>query len=286
MSSTKYTDTFDKKSSTLSMKYIDTHAHYTSRRFNKDRDSVIRRLLTSSVDKIIECGTNTWSNREVITLAEKYENVYATIGYFPCDAHELENDPSLLSALEDQLQHHKVVGIGEIGLDYYHPGNPAVQKQWFVDQLELAKKLGLPVCIHSRDAEQDTIDILKNNGPYIGVIHCYAYSPETMEVLAALGYYFGVGGTCTYSKNEDLREAIKRMPLERIVLETDCPYLSPKTRKRERNDSGNIPEVISEIAKLKGVSEEDVIRITNENVKKLYPKFFAKKGDNRNDIYC
>ena len=270
----KGVDAFDKASSTPSIKYIDTHAHYLSRRFSKDRDPVIRRLLASNVNKIVECGTNTRSNREAIALAEKYKNIYATIGYFPCDTGELEKVPSLLALLEEQLKHEKAVGIGEIGLDYYHPGDPEVQKRWFIAQLDLAKKLNLPVCIHSRDAEQDTVDILKANGACTGVIHCYAYGPKTMETLVNLGYYFGVGGTCTYSKNEDLREAIKRMPLERIVLETDCPYLSPKTRRGERNDSGNIVEVISEIAKLKHVSEEEVIRVTNENVKKLYPKMF------------
>lgn len=268
----KGVDAFDKASSTPSIKYIDTHAHYLSRRFGKDRDSVIRGLLASNVDKIVECGTNTRSNRDAIALAEKYKDIYATIGYFPCDTQELEKDPSLLTLLEEQLKHEKVVGIGEIGLDYYHPGDPEVQKRWFVAQLDLAKKLNLPVCIHSRDAEWDTVDILKANGPYTGVIHCYAYGFSTMIELSALGYYFGVGGTCTYSKNEELREAIKKMPLERIVLETDCPYLSPKTRRGERNDSGNIAEVISEIAKLKCISEGEVVSITNENVKSLYPK--------------
>ena len=253
-------------------KFIDTHAHYLHRLFNKDREELIQHLLENHVEAIVECGTNTFHNARAIEYCEGHENIYATIGYFPTDTEELEKDPELIKTLERQLQHEKVLGLGEIGLDYHHPGNPKTQKKWFIEQLKLAKKLNMPVCIHSREAEKDTLDILKNNGQWKGVIHCYAYGKKTMEELVKLGYYFGVGGTCTYSNNKELREAVKYMPLDRIVLETDCPYLTPSAYGRKRNDSSKISAVISEIAKMKGITEEEVIRQTNENARKVYAK--------------
>lgn len=258
------------------MQYIDTHSHYIHRLFNGDRDALIKSLLETDLEYIVECGTDTNSNKRVIDLTNKYDNVYGVIGFFPTSTEQLE-DKNVFDAFVKQLSHDKIIGIGEIGLDYYHKNNPPQQKRWFIEQLKLAKKIGLPVCIHSRDAEKDTLDILKNNGQMLGVIHCYAYGTKTMQELVKLGYYFGIGGTCTYKNNVELRDAIRKMPLERIVLETDCPFLTPDAVRRQRNDSGKIKYVIEEIAKLKGVSVDEVIRITNENVRKLYPKMFVKK---------
>lgn len=257
------------------MQYIDTHSHYIHRLFNGDRDALIKSLLETDLEYIVECGTDTNSNKRVIDLTNKYDNVYGVIGFFPTSTEQLE-DKNVFDAFVKQLSHDKIIGIGEIGLDYYHKNNPPQQKKWFIEQLKLAKKIGLPVCIHSRDAEKDTIDILKNNGQMNGVIHCYAYGVKTMQELVKFGYYFGIGGTCTYKNNVELRDAIRKMPLERIVLETDCPFLTPDAVRRQRNDSGKIKYVIEEIAKLKGVSVDEVIRITNENVRKLYPKMFVK----------
>lgn len=254
------------------MSFTDTHTHYLHRQYNKDRDELIARLLNTGVDNIIECGTNTWSNEEALKLAKKFDNMYVTIGYFPVDTKELEEDNSLIEKLEKQIidNRDKVVGIGEIGLDYYHRGDPMIQKKWFIQQLKLAKKLRLPICIHSREAEDDTLRILSRLGKYKGAIHCFAYGSEAMEELAELGYYFGIGGTCTYRNNVDLRNAIKAMPLDRIVLETDCPFLTPLCYGRQRNDSSRIDGVIAEIAKLKKITEKEVIDASKENVKKLY----------------
>lgn len=253
------------------MKYTDSHSHYLHKFFNKDRDKLIKELFNGDVEFIIECGTDTLSNKKVIDFIRKYDNIYGVIGYFPTSTAQLENTETYNQFVE-QLKNEKIIGIGEIGLDYYHKGNPAQQKKWFIEQLKLAKKMNLPVCIHSREAEKDTLDILKNNGQMLGVIHCYSYGVKTMKELVKLGYYFGIGGTCTYENNKELREAIKEMPLDRIVLETDCPFLTPRAVKKERNDSGKIKYVIEEIAKLKGISCEDVINATNENIKKVYPK--------------
>lgn len=254
------------------MSFTDTHTHYIHKQYNKDRDELISRLLNGGVDNIIECGTNTWSNKKVLELVHKFDNMYATIGYFPTDTDELEEDETLLLKLEKQILKNKdkVVGIGEIGLDYYHQANPSVQRKWFLKQLRLAQKLNLPVCIHSREAEFDTLKILEKIKIEKGVIHCYSYGVETMEKLVELGFYFGIGGTCTYRNNIELRKAIKEMSLDRIVLETDCPFLPPLCYGRQRNDSLKIEGVITEIAKIKRIPEKEIIEASKENVKKLY----------------
>ncbi len=254
------------------MKYIDSHAHYLSKRFNEDRYELLNKLLETELAVIIECGTNSNSNKRVIDLCSKYKNVYGVIGFFPTDVKELENRGTY-NTLKKQLESEKIVGLGEIGLDYYHDEKgKEKQKKYFIQQLELARELNLPVCIHSREAEKDTVGILKEFGEYKGVIHCYAYGVKSMEELVQLGYSFGVGGTVTYSNNYDLRDAVKNMPLERILLETDCPYLSPQAVRRQRNDSSNIGYIIKEIAKLKNISEENIINSTNNNVYTLYNK--------------
>lgn len=253
------------------MKYIDSHCHYLSGRFNKDRYGIIEKLLNSDLEYLIECGTNTKSNIEVLKLCEKYSNIFGVIGYFPLDVQELE-DSKIFNNFLTLLKHNKVLGLGEIGLDYHHKGDISLQKKWFVEQLKIAKRFNLPVCIHSREAEKDTLAILKNNGKYKGVIHCYSYGVKTMKELLKLGYYFGIGGTCTYNQNRELRAAIQAMPLDRIVLETDAPYLSPIQVKRSRNDSFNIKYVIFEISQIKGISEKEIIVQTNRNIKDLYSK--------------
>lgn len=254
------------------MKYIDSHAHYLSRRFMSDRNEVLKKLFNSDVEYIIECGTNTNSNKRVLDLCHKWDKIYGVIGYFPTDVWELKNIATW-ETLKEQLKDPKILAIGEIGLDYYHDEKgKEFQKEMFKKQLELAKELDLPVCIHSRDAEDDTLAILREFGPYKGVIHCFAYGKEAMRELVELGYYFGVGGTSTYPRNEQLRAAVRRMPLDRIVLETDCPYLAPQAVRGKRNDSSYIKFVIEEIASLKGVSIEDVVKQTNQNVKTVYQK--------------
>lgn len=253
------------------MKYIDSHAHYLARQFNKDRKELLDSLFDGDVSIIIECGTNTSSNNKILDFINTNPNIYGVIGYFPTDVKELES-PETFKQFEESLNNPKILGIGEIGFDYYHKGDKALQRKWFIEQLKLAKKYNLPVCIHSRDAEADTLQVLKNNGPMNGVIHCYSYGVKTMKELEKLGYYFGVGGTCTYQSNKDLRDAIKQMPLEKIVLETDAPYLSPTQVRKERNDSSHIQYVISEISKLKNIKPEIIIEQTNKNVQNLYKK--------------
>ena len=254
------------------MKFIDSHAHYCSKKFDKDRDILIPELLNGDVEAIIECGTNAFWNRKVLELAEKYEKIYAVIGFCPVDVSSLKSE-KIFKEFKNQLSNKKVIGLGEIGLDYHHsPETKEEQIEYFKKQLDLAYELNLPVCIHSRQAEEDTVKVLQNAKNRLGVIHCYSYGTETMKKLSDLGYYFGIGGTSTYTSSVDLREAIKEMPLERIILETDAPYLTPAVIRKERNDSSKIKYVIEELSKLKGIPEEKIIEQTNKNVKKLYFK--------------
>lgn len=253
-------------------KYIDTHAHYLSYRFNNDREELLKNLLEGKLEYIVECGTNTNVNKSVVDFCHKHDRVYGTIGYFPCDVSELEHNPMRLQLLAKQLEDEKIIGMGEIGLDNHHPGDKEMQASWFCMQLSLARDMNVPICIHSREAEKETMNILEKFGKTHGVFHCYSYGSETMKKLVSLGFYFGVGGTSTYMSNIELRKAIEDMPIDRIVLETDAPYLSPAPVKRQRNDSGYIEYVIDNISKLKGVSCEKVVEITNQNAFELYPK--------------
>ena len=258
------------------MKFSDSHAHYSSKKFDKDRNELLKRLFEEDVKYIIECGTNTHWNNKVLELCNNYENMYAVIGYCPVDVAELKSE-QILNKFKKLLISPKVVGLGEIGLDYYHsPKTKEEQIKYFEMQLDLAHQFNLPVCIHSRQAEEDTLSVLKNANNKQGVIHCYAYGTKTMQELCNLGYYFGVGGTSTYLNNTELREAIKEMPLERIVLETDAPYLTPNIVRKERNDSSKIIHVIKELSLLKNISEKEIIEQTTKNIITLYPKINKK----------
>ena len=172
--------------------------------------------------------------------------------------------------LKEVSKKEKVVAIGEIGLDYYWPEpDREIQKKWFIRQMELAQEVNLPVIIHSRDAAQDTIEILKQF-PANGVIHCYSYTKESAKEFLKMGYYFGIGGVLTFKNAKKLKEAVMEIPMDRILLETDSPYLAPEPNRGKRNYSLNIPYVVKELAQLKGITEEEVINITTENTKRLF----------------
>lgn len=267
-------------------KYIDTHAHYTSEKFNKNRD-VILDESTSYCNNIIDLGTNNSSNEKVIRLIEKYSHIYGMIGFFPTDAWEIDpefsdNANSILNHFLLNLNNPKIIGIGEIGLDYHWDsfgtknnkisGTKAREKQqeWFIYQLQLAEKHHLPVSMHSRDAEMDTIKIFNKFNNICGVMHCFSYGWTSAKIYLDKGLYLGIGGTSTYKTNNELRKVIEKAPLNRLLLETDAPYLSPEPVKREINTSENIKYVISNIAKIKKISEDQVVKQTNENAKKLF----------------
>lgn len=263
------------------MKFIDSHVHYDAKQYD-DRNTLIPEVLKET-KYIINCATNTKSINTTISLCKQYNEIYGVIGYFPCDVLELEKNPDKYDNLYQKAKYNKIVAIGEIGLDYHWEsvgygknkiiGKEAIelQKKWFIKQIELANKLKLPICVHSRDAEQDTLEILQKHKPLYGcVIHCYSYGLESAKAYQELGFYFGIGGTSTYKSNKELREVIKNVPMSQIVLETDGPYLTPEPNRRKRNDSRQIKYVIENISKVKNIDYEEIVSITNNNIKNIY----------------
>lgn len=248
---------------------FDTHAHYCDSAFHVDRDELLAQLFAEGLSGFVEVTYDRASNRDALTLAKRYKNVYATTGFHPCDCGDLtEGD---FRMIQEHAKEEKVVAIGEIGLDY-HWDNIAkdVQRQVFSRQLELAKSLDLPIVVHSRDAGQDTYDILAAHGFPPGVIHCYSYSVELSERFLQAGYFLGVGGVVTYKNGKKLKRVVEAMPLDRLVLETDSPYLSPEPRRGRRNDSRGLCEVLEHIHTLTGEEVEDLKRRFYDNACRLY----------------
>ena len=253
-------------------KFIDTHAHYNHSRFKNDLDKVIEKV-NKSTSLIINCGTNTEEINNTLNLVKKYENIYGVLGFFPVDTIELETNINNLAWLEERLGYEKIIGLGEIGLDYYwNRPDKTIQKKWFNQQIELANKLHIPICVHSRDAEEDTVNILLENRPEYGcVIHCFSYGPRTMNKLCEINAFFGIGGTSTYKNSTLLREAIKKMPRDRIILETDAPCLTPVPNRGRRNDSSNIIDIIKNLEPLLNLNSDEIIELTNKNALEAYP---------------
>ena len=250
---------------------FDTHAHYDDRAFDEDRKALLGSLKGAGVGRVVNVGSTIASNAECLALAEENDFVYAAIGVHPSESEPLNEES--FENLREQCRHPKCVAVGEIGLDYYWPEPSAeVQKKWFVRQLELARELGKPVVIHSRDACRDTLDVLKaaRACEIGGVIHCYSYTKETAQEYLDMGFFFGIGGVLTFKNAKKLKETVEILPMDRIVIETDCPYLAPVPHRGERNDSRRLAYVVRELAQMKGITEEEVRRITWENACRLY----------------
>lgn len=249
---------------------FDSHAHYDSGQFDEDRDEILNSMQENGVGTIVNSAADWDSVTEVVELAEKYPFVYAAVGLHPDEVGDL--DEERFAYLKAQCQKEKVVAVGEIGLDYYWDNESHdVQKKWFIRQLELARELDLPVIIHSRDAAEDTLKIMKEHGQGLrGVIHCFSYSKELAREYVKMGFYIGVGGVVTFKNGKKLKEIVEEIPLERILLETDCPYLAPVPFRGKRNSSLYIPYIAEEIANLKGVTYEEVVAQTELNAKKLF----------------
>ena len=251
---------------------FDSHAHYDDKQFAEDRDELLSSMGEYNIGKIVNIGANIESSKEIISLAESYVPVYAAIGVHPSEISYLNEEA--YAWLKQAAVHEKVVAIGEIGLDYYWDKDPKVQEQqkvWFCRQLQLAREVNLPVVIHSREAAADTMEIMKNHAQGIpGVIHCFSYSKEQALEYIKMGYYIGVGGVVTFKNAKKLKEAVEAIPLESIVIETDCPYLAPEPYRGKRNASVYLPYVVEEIARIKGVTPQEVEEITFSNAMKLY----------------
>lgn len=250
---------------------IDTHAHYDDQRFDEDREEVLASMEASGVGLIVDVGAGVDSTKSAIALSEQYDFIYAAAGIHPDDVERLtETDMDWLRELSEKA---KVVAIGEIGLDYYYETpNREIQKKWFIRQLQLAAQVQLPVIIHSRDAAEDTYELMEQycDWSQSGVIHCFSYSAEMAKRFVEKGFYIGIGGVVTFKNSKKLKEVVRQIPLERIVLETDCPYMAPEPHRGKRNDSRELIYVVREIAALKGCPEEEVIRVTEVNAKRMY----------------
>ena len=249
---------------------FDSRAHYDSSQFHEDREELLNSMKENGVGTILNSGASWKSVTEVVELAEKYPFIYAAVGLHPDEVGDLNEER--FEFLKKQCQHEKVVAVGEIGLDYYWDNEShEVQKEWFVRQLNLARELDLPVIIHSREAAEDTLNIMKDHGNGLrGVIHCFSYSKELAEEYIKMGFHIGIGGVVTFKNGKKLKEIATSIPLERILLETDCPYLAPEPHRGKRNSSLYIPHIAQEIADLRGITYEEVVAQTEMNARNLF----------------
>lgn len=249
---------------------IDTHAHYDDGQFDADREELLGSMKEGGIGLIVNAGSTVASWDKIVELTEKYPFVYGAVGVHPDEVGELDEEKFLRMA--DLLDRDKIVAVGEIGLDYYWDKEKHdLQKEWFVRQLGLAREKEMPVIIHSREAAADTFDIMKQHAAGMkAVIHCYSYSPEMAREYVKMGYYIGVGGVVTFKNAKKLKKVVQEIPLESIVLETDCPYLAPVPYRGKRNCSLYLPYVAEQIAELKGTTVEEVIQQTEKNSREMY----------------
>jgi len=250
------------------MKYFDSHAHYDDTKFDEDRDELLSSLPINSVSHVINNSINYNTSLFSIKLSKKYDYIYAAIGVHPENVDEKDS----LEKIKELANNEKVVAIGEIGLDYYYTtSNKELQKEYFENQLKLANELKLPVIIHDRDAHNDILTTLKSHPvDKSGVIHCYSGSLEMAKLFINMGYYLGFGGTSTFSNAKTVVEVLKYMPLDKILIETDSPYLAPVPFRGKRNNSMYLKYVVEKIAEIKNSTPEEIAEITSNNAKKLF----------------
>ena len=250
---------------------FDSHAHYNDSRFDEDREELIKEMYEKGVTKIIVAGCSVETTESSIELANKYKHIYATAGIHPSDIENIEKD---ILKIEDLAKHDKVVGIGEIGLDYYYTKeNKEEQKEAFVKQIELANKLDLPIVIHSRDAYMDTIEVIKNNMPKRkGVFHCCQLNMELIKEAVNLGFNLSFGGPITFKNSKNVKECLELIPLERLQIETDAPYLSPDPLRGQRNISTNMIYVLGKMAEIYGKDVNELAQITYSNTLRMFEK--------------
>lgn len=261
------------------MKFVDCHAHLIDERFEKDVEDVVQRAKDAGVTKIITASTDILTSQKSVGFAQTHEGVFAAIGIHP----ENVEDESLdvcLAALEKLVKEKKVVAIGEIGLEYHFFDGLSeekvaflkeLQKKFFVEQIKIANDFSLPIVVHSRDAMGDTLEILKKHPPKRpSLLHCYSGSSESAQELAKLGFSFSFGGVASFKNAGRVKEVVANIPNERILLETDCPYLSPEPFRGTRNEPKNIPYIADAISRIKNMNIEEVARITTQNAEKLF----------------
>ncbi len=247
---------------------FDTHAHYDDEAFDEDREILLSSLNGRGVSLVIDCGCDAASSKKAIELSEKYDFIYAAVGIHPHEAEEAgEND---LDEIRRLLKHKKAVAIGEIGLDYHYDFSPReLQKEYFEKQIVLAKELDMPIIVHDREAHEDTLELLRKYKPK-GVLHCFSGSVESAKEIISLGMYIGLGGAVTFKNARKPLEVAEFVPLDRLLLETDAPYMTPVPFRGKRNDSSLIPYTAIKIAEVKGLDPQTVVNAANENGKRLF----------------
>ena len=259
------------------MKYFDSHAHYYDERFESEIsegvDTLIGALLKDSVSFIVNIGTSPETSRLAIEQAKRYENMYTAIGIHPSDTRFLSDIDSELDDIEALIRdpENKCVSLGEIGLDYHYDGtDKEKQLEYFERQMLLAEKLGLPVCIHDREAHADVIDVIRRHPNVKGILHSFSGSAEMALELVKLGYYISFSGTLTFTNARKPREVAAVLPRDRVLIETDCPYLTPHPHRGKTNHSGYLSYTNATLADIFGVSEEECARITEENARRVF----------------
>lgn len=250
---------------------IDSHAHLDDERFDRDRDRLIKSLKELGVDLVINPGADLNSSIKAVSLSEQYDNIYAAVGVHPHSAKEM--DDSTIDILKSFTNREKVIAIGEIGLDYYYDNSPRdIQQKKFIEQLNLAKEVDLPVIIHTREAAKDTFDIIKEaqDGSLEGVMHCFSGSVEMAMEYIKLGFYISLGGPVTFKNARVSKEVAKAIPLDKLMIETDAPYLTPEPYRGKRNEPFYVRYVAGMIAELRGITFEEVATKTSENARQLF----------------
>ena len=250
--------------------FVDSHTHIQLSQFDQDRDSVLERAGTAKVNTSLIIGFDLETSLGAIKLAEKYDNLYATVGMHPHDAKKLT--PDILDTFRSKLEHPKVIAVGEIGLDYYQNlSTPEEQKDAFEKQLDLAEEMDMPIVIHNRDAYMDILPILEERSAQInGVLHCFTGDVELMYRSLETGFYIGIGGIVTYPNAADVQKVAEEIPLDRLLIETDCPWLAPQFQRGKRNEPSFVCAVAEKIAKIRGATIESIGNITTQNFNSLF----------------
>jgi TatD DNase family protein len=250
---------------------FDTHAHYDDEQFDIDREELLGKMQGAGIETIVDVGASLETTKKALELAHRYDFIYAAVGVHPSEVEELDDDS--IELLRSLCRDDKCVAIGEIGLDYHWPDPaPELQKLWFRRQLNLARSEHLPVIIHSRDAAADTMEIMADERAEEigGVVHCFSYSKEIARQCVKMGFYIGIGGVLTFKNARKMVEVMEDTPMDRILLETDCPYLAPEPYRGKRNSSLYLPYVVQKMAEIKGITTEEVISITRKNAMTMY----------------
>ncbi|WP_066301989.1 TatD family hydrolase [Bacillus sp. FJAT-29937] len=251
--------------------FFDTHAHLNAEQYNDDLREVIDRALEEGVFRMVVVGFDRPTIEKAMELTEQYEFIYASIGWHPVDAIDMTDED--LQWIEELSSHPKVVALGEMGLDYHWDKSPKeIQKEVFRKQIQLAKKVKLPIVIHNRDATADIVAILKEEGASEvgGIMHCFSGSPETAKECVEMNFYISLGGPVTFKNAKKPKEVAEVIPMDKLLIETDCPYLAPHPYRGKRNEPSYVKLVAEQIAEIKKIPVEEVARITTENAKRIF----------------